>query len=134
MFQVNADGSGFTNLYNFSGSGEANVDGTLVINSNILYGATINGGTNNAGTLFALALPVPILNIQLIGNTAILSWSDSGFLLQAAPAVTGVFTNVFGAASPYTNPVNNAEEFSASREISGKVCFTAQPGFLKKPI
>jgi hypothetical protein len=48
------------------------------------------------------AIPIP-LNIQRNGNKLILSWSDVSFALQSAPSATGVFTNVPGATSPYTN-------------------------------
>ena len=40
-----------------------------------------------------------------------MSWTDSTFALQAAPAVTGVYTNTPGATSPYTNSTGGAQKF-----------------------
>ena len=128
VFKVNTDGSGFTTLYSFSATaqlygGLINSDGAnpyagLILSGNTLYGTAVNGGTNGNGTVFALSLaaavPVSIpLNIQLISNGVVLSWNDpaSAFSLQSAPAVTGTFTNIPGATSPYTNPVTGAQQF-----------------------
>jgi len=49
-------------------------------------------------------VPIP-LNIKLSGGKLVLSWNDpqSAFSLYAAPSLTGVFTNLAGASSPYTN-------------------------------
>jgi hypothetical protein len=56
---------------------------------------------------------VPSLNIKFIGNAVILSWADpaSTFFLQSATNVTGAYTNVVGAASPYTNTVSGSQKF-----------------------
>ena len=55
VFSVNADGTGFTTLYSFSGDEDgANPNAGLLLASNNLYGATINGGANSAGTVFIL--------------------------------------------------------------------------------
>jgi len=57
-------------------------------------------------------LPTPIpLNFQRDGNKLVLTWADASFALQAAPGVTGTFTNVPGAASPYTNSVIGPSKF-----------------------
>jgi uncharacterized repeat protein (TIGR03803 family) len=55
IFAVNTDGTGFTNLHNFSG----NSDGTstiarLVLSGNTLYGASQSGGSNGYGNIFSL--------------------------------------------------------------------------------
>jgi hypothetical protein len=36
---------------------------------------------------------------------------DAGFCLQTTPAITGTFTNLSGATSPYTNPLTAAQQF-----------------------
>ncbi len=63
VFAVNPDGTGFTNLYSFTAfspvyfnnyDGE-NPYGGLVLSGGTLYGTTHSGGTNNAGTVFAVA-------------------------------------------------------------------------------
>jgi uncharacterized repeat protein (TIGR03803 family) len=60
VFAVNTDGSGFTNLYNFTQpSGAINDDGAypstgLILLGNTLYGTAQSGGTSGDGTVFAL--------------------------------------------------------------------------------
>jgi uncharacterized repeat protein (TIGR03803 family) len=63
VFAINTDGTGFTNLYNFSAYAsidvETNSDGAvpsagLVLLGNTLYGATGNGGSSRNGTVFAI--------------------------------------------------------------------------------
>jgi hypothetical protein len=56
--------------------------------------------------------PIP-LNIQLNGNAVILSWNDplSTFSLQTSTNITGSFTNVSGATSPYTNTITGPHKF-----------------------
>ena len=56
VFGVNADGSGYTNLYAFAGGAVdgANPFGSLALAGTTLYGMTIGGGTRNSGTVFQL--------------------------------------------------------------------------------
>jgi hypothetical protein len=62
--------------------------------------------------VFSLGLSVPIpLNIRAISHAVVLSWSDPAFSLQASTLVTGVFTNVPGATSPFTNTFSEATKF-----------------------
>jgi uncharacterized repeat protein (TIGR03803 family) len=63
VFSVNKDGTGFTNLYNFTplGSSDTNGDGAfpaerLLLSGNTLYGTTGVGGSSGAGTIFAINL------------------------------------------------------------------------------
>jgi uncharacterized repeat protein (TIGR03803 family) len=87
-----------------------------VLAGSTLYGTTEGGGLAGQGTVFSLGLssvvPLP-LTIKGIGNAVVLSWTDpsSLFSLQAAPLVTGTYTNVPGATSPYTNAISGATEF-----------------------
>ena len=53
----------------------------------------------------------PVLNIVHSGSAVVLSWGNPTFSLQAAPAVNGVYTNVTGATSPYTNTIGNPQKF-----------------------
>jgi hypothetical protein len=58
------------------------------------------------------AAPTPIpLNISGSGSDVTLTWANSAFTLQAAPSVTGTYTNVAGATSPYTVPASGAARF-----------------------
>jgi hypothetical protein len=49
----------------------------------------------------------PYLASRRIGNNLVLSWTNPSFSLQSAPAVSGSFTNVPLATSPFTNSAPN---------------------------
>lgn len=49
------------------------------------------------------------LTISKIGNKAVLNWPAG--TLQAAPIVTGTYTNVTGATSPYTNNITGSATY-----------------------
>jgi hypothetical protein len=51
------------------------------------------------------------LNIQMINNAVVLSWTNSAVSLQTAANVTGTYTNVPGATSPYTNAITDSHIF-----------------------
>ena len=51
------------------------------------------------------------LKIQNFGGQIVLTWSNAAFGLQSAPAATGTYTNVNGAASPHTNSGVNPQQF-----------------------
>jgi hypothetical protein len=106
----------------------ANVPGAFEYNPPA--GTVLSPGTNMLSVLFtpmdavdytnaceSVSLVVSVapiaLNIQLCSNAVVLSWNDpaSVFSLQAAPAATCVFTNVPGAASPYTNAITGAQQY-----------------------
>jgi len=65
-------------------------------------------GTTGA---YELAFPRPPLGIVRSGSKLVLSWTNSTYVLQAAPNVTGNFTNVPGATSPYTNSLSSPRQF-----------------------
>ena len=57
VFRLNMDGSSYTNLHHFTGSGgdgAAPQPGLLKGSDGALYGATSAGGSNNVGTVFTL--------------------------------------------------------------------------------
>jgi uncharacterized repeat protein (TIGR03803 family) len=126
VFAINTDGTGFTNLYSFTstypafgiGTGSTNSDGanpydSLVLSGSILYGTTQLGGIEGYGIVFALTLPPPNLNIQPANGAVILNWNDPAatYILRAATSVDGVYTNVTGATSPYTNSITGSQQF-----------------------
>jgi hypothetical protein len=81
-------------------------DSTILVDD-LRVGLTFSAITNSIS-----GSPVAIpLNPQRVGNSLILTWSDPSFGLQAAPSVGGVFTNVAGAASPYTTSLTGAARF-----------------------
>ena len=56
--------------------------------------------------------PAPIpLTFQLSDRGAILRWSDASFHLQAAPSAIGIYTNIPGATSPFTNAITEPQKF-----------------------
>jgi uncharacterized repeat protein (TIGR03803 family) len=55
VFAVNTDGSGFTNLYSFTGGSDGGVPyAGLILSGNTLYGTTTTGGSSSNGTVFAV--------------------------------------------------------------------------------
>jgi uncharacterized repeat protein (TIGR03803 family) len=55
IFAINTDGSGFTNVYDFtSGDDGANPYGGLILSGNTLYGTASTGGTLGDGTVYAV--------------------------------------------------------------------------------
>ena len=57
-----------------------------------------------------LSIQTP-LTIRQSGTNVVLTWTNSAFGLQAAPAVTGTYINIPGAASPYTNAITGSQQF-----------------------
>ena len=111
VFRVTTNGAESV-VYAFTGQGDgANpVAGLIQASDGRLYGTTAYGGTNGYGSIFAVLIPLP-LNCQASGGNLILSWASPYFYLQAAPTVTGVFTNIPGATSPYTVPITGGQQF-----------------------
>lgn len=123
VFKVNTDGTGFTTLYAFvGGSAGGDEPGPLaspILSGNTLYGTTsgntfMAGGGDN-GIVYALSLPYAPLSIPLTihsaSNAVVLNWTNASFILQSATSVSGIFANVPGATSPYTNIISGTQEF-----------------------
>lgn len=115
-FALNSDGTGFTNLHNFDGSSDGANPQNLIISGNNLYGTTLQGNATGHGTVFSISLPpasAPQLNIIPSGENVIVTWpaEPAGYNLQSAPTITGTFTNIPGATSPYTNLVAEPQRF-----------------------
>jgi uncharacterized repeat protein (TIGR03803 family) len=113
VFQVSTNGTGYTNLTSFNSPGDPGTLWGVTFLGGNLYCTSSNGGTNNNGTVFKLGLlPAPVpLNLKLVGNTVVLSWSAPSLSLYAAPVITGPFTKINGATSPYTNTINGSQRF-----------------------
>ena len=65
-------------------------------------------------TSFAAALGGPAgetLGIQIVGADAVLSWNNAAFQLQAAPTVSGVYTNIPNAVSPHPVPLDQSQRY-----------------------
>jgi uncharacterized repeat protein (TIGR03803 family) len=123
VFGLNTNGTGFTVLESFSpvdsvtytNAQGAEPYGGVVMVGNTLYGTAEFGGPAADGTLFKIELsggaPGEQLNIQGIASQVVLSWANSGFTLQSAPAVSGTYIAIKGATSPYTNAITGSELF-----------------------
>jgi len=44
-------------------------------------------------------------------NQLVLSWTNTGFGLQSAPSLTGPFTNIPNASTPYTNSATQSQQY-----------------------
>jgi len=65
--------------------------------------------------------------MQLKGKL-VLSWTNAGFTLQSAPALTGQFTNFPAATSPYTNPLTAPQQiFRLISNRTGRVVALRRP-------
>lgn len=82
------------------------------------WGAVSNNGNTGEGDFngFQLVrvsgppLAEPVLTIQLINGSAIVTWSPVTGTLQASTSVTGPYTDI-GTTSPVTNAITGAAEF-----------------------
>jgi uncharacterized repeat protein (TIGR03803 family) len=112
VYAVNTNGSNFLVLYFFNGYTDGDFPGAgMVLSGGILYGTAANDGVGTDGSVFAIhALPEP-LTVQSGTNAVVLSWINPLFSLQAAPAVSGPYTNNPAAFSPYTNALNGPKQF-----------------------
>jgi uncharacterized repeat protein (TIGR03803 family) len=110
LFKLNTDGTGYAVLKNLASSDGQVLNGGLMLSGTVLYGTTYQGGSLNEGVVFSLNL-APVLNITSIPGMVVLSWTDPTFALQAAPALTGLYTNIPGATSPFTNSTGGGQKF-----------------------
>jgi hypothetical protein len=51
------------------------------------------------------------LQISVSGGNAVMTWTSPLFNLQASPSVTGTYTNIPGATSPYSYPISGGERY-----------------------
>jgi uncharacterized repeat protein (TIGR03803 family) len=121
IYRVNPDGTGYTNLYNFTGGSDGSGPvGVLVLSSNTIYGMTRLGGAGGWGTAFALALPQPQLTITNSGTNLVLAWpSTPAFALQSTinPGTASVWSTnlpspvIVGTQNLLTNPAPGTAQY-----------------------
>jgi len=71
IFKINTDGTGYSKLFDFSGTADgANPQGSLILSGTILYGMTYAGGANNLGSIFKY-------DLSGAGYTRLFSFSGS---------------------------------------------------------
>lgn len=111
VFRISTNGS-LTKLIEFNGTNGSFPNAELTLaNDGTLYGTTTKGGVYDKGTIFRLIPQFPPLNISLFSGEMVLSWTNSAFSLQAAPEVTGIYTNLPGSMSPYTSAISGDRQF-----------------------
>jgi hypothetical protein len=49
--------------------------------------------------------------MQATGNKVVLTWTNSAYVLQGSPLITGTYTNILGATSPYTNTITWSQKY-----------------------
>jgi len=114
VFQIRTNGEEFKVLKHFTGPDGASPESVLTVIGDTLFGTTWGGGAYGKGTMFKLKLVgnPPLLQIaRKSTNSGILTWTNAAFTLQSAATAAGVYTNVPGATSPYTNNVTGRQNF-----------------------
>jgi hypothetical protein len=69
---------------------------------------------NNAGAVqvyYQAVASRPVLTIAPSGSQVVLSWTDATYSLQSAPVVTGPYTTISGATSPYHYTITGTQEY-----------------------
>jgi uncharacterized repeat protein (TIGR03803 family) len=125
VFAVNTNGTGFTNLYVFTGGSDgSHPNRGLILSGNTLYGTTYSGGVNGNGTLFSLSLggvSAPLLTIRPSGTNVILTWptNATGFILESATNLASSAVWITNTSAPVVVGTNNAvtNGFSGSRKF-----------------
>ena len=105
-------------MVTLAGAAKTVPDAGLVMVGNTLYGTTQAANEYGDGTVFALVVPgagIP-LNIALNSGKVTLTWGSPAFSLQSATNLAGVFTNIPGATSPYTNAITSKQQFFRLQE------------------
>jgi len=94
-YRVRTDGTGFTNLHNFSSPTDGRYPyGGVVQSGNLLYGLAESGGTGSKGAVYELILPpvpTPVsLNVTPSGGMLTLSWPSTagGYGLQQSAVLS----------------------------------------------
>jgi len=83
------------------------------------YSTGTDGYSDYATIKYSVPRPIP-LEVQRVGNELVLSWTNAAFGLQSAAAVTGVFTNLPAATSPWTIPSPVTSNTSGSLQIEAR--------------
>jgi hypothetical protein len=114
---VVADGTGpFTYQWRFNGTNIAGATGSSLNLSGIqitnagLYTVVVTGPGGSVTSRVAVVNVYPRLTSQRQGTSLILTW-PAGFILQSASQVTGTYTDVAGAVSPYATPMTGPQKF-----------------------
>jgi hypothetical protein len=103
-----------TNRYTSAGNNTDQANAVAVDRVGHVFVAGISA-TATSGFDFTVLKYAPVsgpsLTIQRIAGKVVLSWANPAFGLQIAGRADGTFTNVSGAASPYTNTTPASQLF-----------------------
>ena len=104
----------WTNRYNGPVNNADEAYAVAVDGSGNVYvtGVSWNGSSDNdyVTIKYSSSVPPPRLDFQKLNNELVLCWTNAGFSLQTASDVTGPFTNLPAATSPYTNPISGGQQ------------------------
>jgi uncharacterized repeat protein (TIGR03803 family) len=124
VFSISTDGDDFHTLYSFAGTPDgAHPMRDLLLSGNLLYGATVDGGANDAGCIFSMPIPPtpPVITAQpqslmiTASNTASFSvtasgttplsyqWRKDGTNLVNGGRISGATSNVLTITGALTN-------------------------------
>jgi hypothetical protein len=82
------------------------------IGTNMVDNLRVSTSFADVVTLTPPATPDSIpLNIAVLGSSVRLSWTNSAFKLQSATSVAGPYSDVLGAASPYTTSMTGTQKY-----------------------
>jgi uncharacterized repeat protein (TIGR03803 family) len=117
VFSINTDGTGFTNLYNFTAINHytnrdgAGPEGSLILSGNTLYGTTFIGGNPGYGTIFAV-------NTNGTGFTNLFNFDYyDGLAVEAGLILSG--NTLYGAAAGGGGSSFDGTVFAISSNGSG---------------
>ena len=92
--------------------GSSYIDSSAITNLAEISGiASPIGSPNGEIIISSVSIFLPVISIDPVTNAEILTWSDPTFSLQTAPNINGIFTNIPGAFSPYTNSITWPQQF-----------------------
>jgi uncharacterized repeat protein (TIGR03803 family) len=121
IFAINTDGTGFTNLYNFTGGIDGADPNGISAFPNALYGTAYGGGVSGNGTVFTLPLVSNASSLWL--SNAFIGGSKTNFTFQlSGPAgsnyVLQVSTNLINWSSVSTSTIPVSGFTNLSNAIS----------------
>jgi uncharacterized repeat protein (TIGR03803 family) len=120
LFRVNIDGTGFTNLLNFTGDNGSHPMAGLILSGNTLYGTTEGGGDNDQGTVFSVNTDGSNHRI-LHSFTALDNGNNDGATPQADLILSGntIYGTAAGGGRTENGSTSGGAVFSMNADGSG---------------